>query len=164
MKRHPGLIPFSHDHHDGLVLAQRLLQGRSKSPRSQWPADLEGQRDRVLGFFADHLSHHLAGEEAILFPLARRHLGDQAALVDELQQEHEDLRRGLQQLASVEGPQLQKWLEDWARLLHDHIRKEERQLFQSMQERVPEEYLAACEERFKDFCAQRGRPQNSCLL
>ncbi len=34
MKRHHSLIPLSHDHHSGLVLAQRLILGRSAAPRS----------------------------------------------------------------------------------------------------------------------------------
>ena len=52
MKRHAALIPLSHDHHDILVIAQGLILGRSKAPRSTWPTDKQAQADRVVLFFA----------------------------------------------------------------------------------------------------------------
>ena len=164
MKRHAGLIPFSHDHHDALIIAQRLRQGHSKAPRSQWPAAPEAQRDCVLEFYRDHLRHHLAAKEEILFPLARRFLDDQADLVDELQQEHEDLRHGLEELEGIDPQQLQARLKAWAKLLYDHIRKEERRLFQTLQEQVPEKELTACKGRVEAFYAESGRRQDPCLF
>ena len=48
MKRHQSLISLSRDHHSGLVLAQRLILGRSKAPRSDWPTDRRQQVRRVI--------------------------------------------------------------------------------------------------------------------
>lgn len=165
MKRHPALIPFSHDHHDGLVIAQRLLQGGSKAPRSNWPSGSQAQRDRVVEFESSYLRHHLGAEEALLFPLARRFLGPEGArLVDELVREHEALRNGVRQFKDSRPPDLVSQMKDWAQLLHDHIRKEERFLFQAMQQQVPEAQLAALPASLEDYYRQHGRPEGSCLL
>ncbi|HSR68459.1 MAG TPA: hemerythrin domain-containing protein [Acidobacteriota bacterium] len=163
MKRHAGLIPLSHDHHDGLVIAQRLLQGASKSPQVSWPSRPQEQRDRVLDFYRDHLRHHFAAEEEIVFPLARRHLAAESELVGRLEQEHRQLRRGLEEMkeqTSGLGPALKQW----AGLLRDHIRSEERELFQLMQSHVPEDELAACRGQVEALYARRGRSQESCPL
>ena len=52
LKRHPSLIPLSHDHHHGLVLAERLVRGRAANPKSDWPESAveQGarQRHRIL--------------------------------------------------------------------------------------------------------------------
>ena len=68
MKRHPSLVPLSHDHHDALVVAQGLILGRSPAPRSDWPTDRRAQVDRVVAFFAQTLRSHFEVEEAHLFP------------------------------------------------------------------------------------------------
>ena len=67
MKRHPALVPLSREHHTGLVMAQRLILGRSTNPRSPWPSEVHGQADRLLRFFQEELQPHFDFEETELF-------------------------------------------------------------------------------------------------
>ena len=78
MKRHHSLIPLSHDHHSGLVLAQWLILGRSKAPRSDWPTDRRQQVSRVIEFFKTDLRQHFEAEEEHVFPAAVEHLREGA--------------------------------------------------------------------------------------
>ena len=75
MKRHAGLVPLSRDHHHGLVMAQRLILGRSTNPRADWPDDRAQQAARLIDFFETDLRAHFEAEEAHVFPAAARDLG-----------------------------------------------------------------------------------------
>ena len=55
MKRHDSLVPLSREHHDGLLLAVRLQQGRAALPRL-WSHDLVWQAEYVTRFFGEHLA------------------------------------------------------------------------------------------------------------
>jgi iron-sulfur cluster repair protein YtfE (RIC family) len=61
MKRHPALIPLSHDHHHALVEARRLRRA-ADAPESAAAARA------FLGFFADETVRHFREEEELLFP------------------------------------------------------------------------------------------------
>ena len=71
MKRHPGLIPLSREHHDGLLLATRLQQGRNALLRL-WSHDLVWQAQYVVKYFREELIDHFATEEEIIFPLGAK--------------------------------------------------------------------------------------------
>ena len=62
VKRHPALIPLSHDHHDALVVARGLILGRATAPRSDWPPDRRAQVDRVTAFFSETLRAHFEAD------------------------------------------------------------------------------------------------------
>ena len=89
---------MSHDHHDGLVVAQGLILGRSKAPRSTWPVDRGQQVDRVLEFFETTLQRHFEAEEAHLFPVVERQLRDGVDLVRQLRADHDDMRARVRDL------------------------------------------------------------------
>jgi hypothetical protein len=59
MKRHPALIPLSHDHHRALVEARRLRA--ADAPESAAAATA------FLRFFADETIPHFRQEEELLF-------------------------------------------------------------------------------------------------
>ena len=61
VKRHPSLVPLSLEHHDALVLAQGLILGRSKAPRSDWPTDHRSQVDKIKSFFQETFLYLLLG-------------------------------------------------------------------------------------------------------
>lgn len=105
MKRHLSLEPFSRDHNDGLIQARRL--------------DLDGAA-ALPGFheaWQRHMRDHFEEEERLLIPLC-----DPASGV-RLQSEH----RQIQELA--ESAVSDKDARRLGRLLNDHIRWEERELF-----------------------------------
>ena len=133
VKRHPGLIPLSHDHHDALVVAQGLILGRSQAPRSDWPIDRRAQVDRVVAFFAHTLLAHFEVEEAHLFPAVVAHLPGAANLVGQLLDEHEAIRTRIRDMERDPTTDLDVRLPALGRLLETHVRREERVLFEMMQ-------------------------------
>src|SRR3972149_6134246 len=84
MKRHPALIPLSHDHHNGLVQAVRLRRAAAGGDAS---ARLTAARDFVE-FFRNEERVHLRDEEEELFPLLLRHVPAQPALLREARVQH----------------------------------------------------------------------------
>ena len=134
MKRHPSLVPLSHDHHDVLVVAQGLIRGRPTAPRSDWPADRRAQADRVLAFYRRTLQPHFAAEETDVFPLAARRLPGRAGLLNELRSEHDDLRSRILALPALADDDLAERLPALGARLDAHVRTEERVLFEALQQ------------------------------
>jgi hemerythrin-like domain-containing protein len=133
-KRHPSLVPLSHDHHHGLALALRC---RKQGLGQIKPMGAEGLRQRVqefLGFYADELVSHFRAEEVILFPQMRTRVPESRVLIDELTRDHETIRRAVPQLEA--GYSLRKLIFDLGDLLERHIRREERELFTLFEEHV----------------------------
>jgi mannose-6-phosphate isomerase-like protein (cupin superfamily) len=115
MKRHPALIPLSHDHHHALVCARRLRQGDA---------------DGFAEFFAHDLSRHFRQEEELFFPLLAEVGADPPELAQALV-EHARIRA----LARRPTPAL-------GELMEAHVRLEERVIFETIQRAVPDERLA----------------------
>ena len=143
MKRHESLIPLSHDHHDGLVVAQGLILGRSKAPRSTWPTDRRQQVDRVLEFFRTDLRRHFQAEEEHVFPAVERQLRNGANLVRQLREEHDEMRARIHDLEQNPMSGLEDRLPAFGERLKAHIRKEEHVLFERMQEEMNPDALEA---------------------
>ena len=61
MKRHKGIVPLSHDHHEALVAARRLRRG-ADAP------DPNAAAASFLAFFAASAVPHFREEEELLFP------------------------------------------------------------------------------------------------
>lgn len=125
--RHPSLIPLSHDHHHGLALALRC---RKQALGQIKPMGVQGLRERAeefRDFFSQNLERHFQAEEEILFPLIRSSVPQSHALVEDLLEEHAQIRKGAGSLEGDSG--LSKILFDLGDLLERHIRCEERELF-----------------------------------
>ena len=130
MKRHPGLVPLSREHHDGLLLATRLQQGPRALERL-WSHDPGFQAQYVVRFFDDHLERHFQTEEEHIFP-AGALLPGLKEVVDELLMEHDQLRTFVKTLR--EPPpggrtELESLLVRLGEILEHHIRTEERIFF-----------------------------------
>lgn len=126
-KRHPGLIPLSHDHHHALALALRC---RKQALGQIKPIGAEGLRLRASEFltvFATELSSHFEAEERILFPGMTVHVPESEQLIAELVRDHETVRLTIAKLQGTAG--LGKVIFDLGDLLERHIRREERELF-----------------------------------
>jgi hemerythrin len=98
-----------------------------------WQAEIQQQFEREIAF-------HFAAEEKELFPAATQ-FRDLKGLVQELLSDHSALREffALAATRSLEPQSLQVFVE----ALAQHIRKEERQLFEGLQERMSAEQLSA---------------------
>ena len=129
MLRHPGLIPLSHQHQHGLALCVTI--DRTASPESA-----AGLARRVRNIFDLELRNHFDIEERILFPAIVSALGP-TPLVDQLIAEH----RQLEQLVEDTQTARPAALREFAAALSEHIRREERELFEDIQRRLPPETL-----------------------
>ena len=133
MLRDPSLIQLSRQHHNALALCVRLERALRAGA-----VDLGAWQLEVHQHYANEVQFHFAAEEKVLFPAARRFL-ELAALVEELSGEHERLRNHF--IHAEQGTMNQGELGMFAKLLSGHIRKEERQLFEAMQQRMRQEEL-----------------------
>ena len=156
MKRHPALIPLSHDHHDALVVAQALILGQSPAPRSDWPTDRRTQVNRVIAFFTHTLRSHFEVEEAHLFPTVLAHLPGEADLVAQLLDEHDAIRAQVRELERDPTTALTVRLPALGRLLEAHVRREERVLFETMQREMQPDDLVALGTRLKRRIPEDG--------
>jgi hemerythrin-like domain-containing protein len=141
-KRHPSLIPLSHDHHHGLVLAFRLREGL---PRNRKPSDSpQEQVEDTVRFFHDDLVAHFRAEEEVLFPAIRVCVPRATTILDALTAEHSEMRAQVENLAHAspnEAP-LPTRLRAFGDLLERHIRREERELFPLYEAHIPEDEAA----------------------
>lgn len=134
-RRHPSLIPLSHQHRDALQLAYRLHHPAPPGPVTPMtPASTPQSRAaETLGFFAHHLVGHFHAEEEALFPFLRARWSDSArdALLDDLVADHRRLEALRDRIAAADGDTTMiPALEAFADLLEAHVRREERELFE----------------------------------
>ena len=128
MKRHPAFISLSREHHDGLLLATRLQQGRNALERL-WSHDLQWQANFVVDFFDKQLVDHFRAEEEILFPEVIGLSKSENEIVGALIAEHAEMRDMVDFLRHPTEKKLECTLTRFGEVLERHIRSEERQLF-----------------------------------
>jgi len=136
MLRDPALIPLSQQHHNGLalcVLTERALH----EDRSE--ATIRHLAKRAVDRYEIELTNHFDIEEQVLFPLIERELGKMTILA-ELIDDHRALERMIDEMRTAPSAEL---LDRFCDLLRRHIRREENELFQDAQQRLPAELLAA---------------------
>jgi len=126
MLRDKSLIPLSHQHQRALALCVRI--DRSQPIPA---ADLHIWLDEIEREFANEIKINFSAEESVLFPAACK-FPELLPLVKELIADHGALREFFSQtsshLLSADA------LSAFARQLSVHIRKEERQLFERVQQ------------------------------
>jgi hemerythrin-like domain-containing protein len=135
MLRDQSLVPLSRQHQHGLALCIRINRAieADEVDMDAWQAEIAQQFEQEIRF-------HFSAEEKEVFPRAARFVELQA-LVQELLAEHEVLRRLFAGAADrgLDG----LGLAEFAEKMPAHIRKEERQLFETMQKKMsPEELIA----------------------
>ena len=125
MLRDKNLIPLSRQHQHALALCVRLDRAIRAGE-----VDLEAWQSEIAQQFEQEIGLHFAAEEKELFPAAAR-FSELQPLVEELLAEHALLRDyfGRAAARSLDPRSLGKFAEK----LPQHIRKEERQLFEGMQ-------------------------------
>ena len=134
-KRHPALVPLSHDHHHGLALALRCRKHALGQLNPGDATALEACVAEASRFFNENLLVHFEAEETVLFPLMTAH-EESRELVARLEGEHRTFARLVADAGGPGGPR--KFLFDFGDLLEQHIRSEERQLFPAFEVLVPD--------------------------
>ena len=138
MKRHPALVPLSEDHHHELVQARRLLAAADAGDAE---ARLAAAAAYARLFFESTVAHFRREEEE-LFPLYTRHAGS-TPLLERILAEHMQLH-GLARALRADvaaGEVAPERLRELGTLLREHVRVEERELFEEIQRLVPGEEL-----------------------
>ena len=154
--RDRNLVPLSHQHQHALALCVRIERGLgSEKPEPQhW-------QQEIAQLFESEIRYHFEAEEKVLFPFAEcaPHLRN---LVDELRVEHGSLRHYAAGAAAggLSVPEIQLI----AASLAAHVRKEERQLFEGMQEFFPAEELTRVGVELDSYFLHSGMPGASCAL
>ena len=95
--------------------------------------------------YKDELQKHFRAEEEVLFPFVAGRLPEIDKLIQELISEHRELETKINSLNTVSD--LVNALNETGYLLESHIRKEERQLFQLIQENLTEKELSVLEKK-----------------
>ncbi|QEL64470.1 hypothetical protein OTERR_09940 [Oryzomicrobium terrae] len=138
MKRHPALLILSREHHAALSLALA-----AKRAVQVGEGEVRAVARRALACYRDELLPHFAVEEETLLPLLEQ--AGEVQLVRRTLDEHRQLHELAATLASpvVDGEVLRRFGE----LLADHVRFEERELFDAAQARGVADGLPAVESR-----------------
>lgn len=138
MLRHKALQSLSHEHHHSLVLAQLIKAG---SPEYKGlPKTIADKKLYTIKFFENNLIPHFKKEEEVLFPLSITKSLKIKNLVSELINQHNEIYTLIEKLIISEQPEIE--LDALGKLLEAHIRKEERELFQIIQELLSDQELA----------------------
>ncbi|MEX0995580.1 MAG: hemerythrin domain-containing protein [Flavobacteriaceae bacterium] len=135
IKRHKALQPWSRDHHQGLLLSWKIKKGFALN------VDPNRIKDYCNWFWKTHLLVHFETEENYIFPI----LGEENHLVEQALDEHEQLRSMFEQKEADTDT-----LSQIETLLNDHIRFEERALFNAIQEVASKEELKLLEDAHKE--------------
>ena len=150
--RHATLQPLSRQHHQGLLASLLLEKGLKKN------ASLKEMRDFIIQFWEEELRLHFEKEDVLFLPLAYKY----PQLLDgltQLKNEHQEIRMIIQKLNNEARSKQYDTIASFANLLEKHIRFEERQLFNAIQEILPEDELIDFTVELqsiseKDFCTK----------
>ena len=147
MKRHKSLIFISHDHYHGLQLAQLI---KKNSPKfKNLPNDLEGKKNYIITFYENDLLHHFYLEENIILPAVKGRNKEIDKLFEEMIVEHKNIERTVESLK--ENTDIEDKLDEIGLMLQDHIRKEEKILFEKIQDELSEDELQKLEEELHSY-------------
>jgi hemerythrin-like domain-containing protein len=158
MQRDKNLVPLSHQHQHALALCVRI--GKAFEQAHATP-DVHPWEQEIVRLFDDEISHHFQVEEKVLFPAAEKH-EELLELVDALRIEHTLVRRAVEKARARQFTVTD--LQVFAASLSEHVRKEERQLFESMQNLLTAEELNRLGTTMQQFFNASGMPGASCAL
>lgn len=136
IKRHQAIVSFSKDHHFGLLLVWKIRQGLTKN------VSPERISKYVLYFFSEDLEKHFKEEEQLLF--------SKLPANDMLRKQAEGDHLAIYELVAAIGKKKDDatLLNQLADELEKHIRFEERELFNHLQDIIEPAYLETIANRF----------------
>ena len=149
MLRNKNLVPLSRQHQHALALCVRIDRALpiAESDVGAWQAE-------IVQHFRAEIRIHFAAEEEFVFPAARV-FPELNPLVDELISDHAWLR---ERFAEAETQRLSAVaIGELARRLSAHVRKEERQLFERLQQLMSREELALMGQKLQPLLEEAER-------
>lgn len=129
IKRSEALAPLSREHHEGLLFVWKIRQGLRKQTA------VERIAAYVQWFWENDLQPHFEKEENALLPF----LSEEYELKSRLLNEHRQIRELISEVNKKHHTAL---LETLAQTVNDHIRFEERILFNHLQETLSQTELS----------------------
>ena len=129
IKRSPALVQFSKDHHFALLLIWKVRQGLRFG--------IESQRinNYIIFFFQNYLEEHFKEEEDLLFVYLDRNNASRTVA----EQDHKAVREIMEKIKS--DPKNKTISTEFINRLEKHIRFEERELFNELQNALNESDL-----------------------
>lgn len=138
LRRKQAIVSFSRDHHFGLLLIWKIRQGLKNNIN---PARISKY---VLYFFKEDLEKHFTDEEELLFCA----ISSNDTQRKKAEADHFEIRNLMDLIAEDKNNPL--LLNDLANLLEKHIRFEERELFNYLQQNINDKSLATVANRNSD--------------
>src|ERR1043166_4335747 len=120
IKRGIELAPLSREHHEGLLFVWKIRQGLKNE------TDIERIKKYIFWHWQNHIKPHFYQEEKILLPF----LSKDDPMAIRLKNEHENIREFILNLDAEADKNTVSMLAD---LINDHIRFEERQVFNHLE-------------------------------
>ncbi len=156
MLRDKNLIPLSHQHQHALAMCVRLDRALAKGD-----ADLNAWQKEMVGMWESEIRFHFEAEEKVLFPAAEKY-ARLRPLVKQLLAEHGTLRGFFARAKTrrLDAAALKAFCET----LSQHIRTEERQLFEECQRHMPAGEMARAGAAMEEYFANCGMLGASCAL
>ncbi|MCK7553883.1 hemerythrin domain-containing protein [Chitinophaga sedimenti] len=132
MHRHPKLVPLSHEH-QRLLFVCRYLK-KDAAPYEGFPLEPEAKLAYIVKIFKEVMVPHLQKED-YLFEACTGHDPEIDKAIRELQTQHRQISTiygGLLESKDLVGD-----MDIIAGELEEHIRREEREVYQWLQDRLP---------------------------
>jgi hemerythrin-like domain-containing protein len=144
MKRHPSLHPLSQHHHFALIQALGMRRA-AEAPEEKRAAEAERQAEKFVRFWHKTGCVHFREEEEILLPAYARHTRlDRDLGVMRILADHAEIRAAVQefeQRLAAKTPIEPEELARLGKLLHDHVRLEENEVFPRIEKALGEKNL-----------------------
>jgi hemerythrin-like domain-containing protein len=146
MKRHPSLHPLSQHHHFALIQALEMRRA-AEAPAERRAAAVARQAEKFVRFWNKTGRAHFREEEEVLLPAYARHTRlDKDADVMKILADHAEIRAfvlDLEARLAAKDPIQAEELARLGKLLHDHVRLEENEVFPRIEKALGEEQLNA---------------------
>jgi hemerythrin-like domain-containing protein len=144
LKRHPSLHPLSQHHHFALIQALEMRRA-AEAPEEKRQVAVERAAEKFVKFWHKTGREHFREEEEILLPAYARYTRlDQDPDVMRLLADHAEIRATVQDFEQRRKEKQAipvQAMARLARLLHDHVRMEENEVFPRIERILGEENL-----------------------
>jgi hemerythrin-like domain-containing protein len=146
VKRHPSLHPLSQHHHFALIQALEMRRA-AEAPAEKRQAAVDRQAEKFIRFWHKTGHVHFREEEEVLLPEYARHTRlDQDADVMRMLADHAEIRAAVRDFEERREKKLAvpaEVMAHLAKLLHDHVRLEENEIFLRIEKVLGEKNLNA---------------------
>ena len=140
MRRDAGLAPLSEEHHHGLVFAVRIERELPAASADE----VEALYSRLLQFWSRGLLPHFHTESECLLARLIRHRPVDDPQIQRLHRDHLSMYGLVSRMKDAAAhAERREALREFGAALHDHIRWEERELFETAQAVLTEQGLDA---------------------